>query len=281
MTTGDPGSIVDTLARDAERRFVRWDEPLWRAVIDGPATVLSMGLADAGVAPDEADRLLESYLRLACEAIGLGYLVRSSALGVENFATRAWMDLVPRLLPAARERARVLAECWNLGENLEARPPWLQRIFLASIRDLGSLDDLDGIVRRVASVVADPPKNELGDGSRAAWVDLAAADARFLPGEVFLVAPTVACVIDRNRDGSDGGPRVSLGLWLVDPPVILGPMGDTGAAPEGRARHAWRSLRAGNAWFTAPYASCANAWRAVGSLVTSQLVVIEFPANAA
>ena len=60
--------LVGELEEGARRRFVRWDAALWQRVVEGPARALAASLRDdAGAGP-----VLESYLRLACEGIGLG-----------------------------------------------------------------------------------------------------------------------------------------------------------------------------------------------------------------
>jgi hypothetical protein len=229
---------ADEVAAEARRRFVRWDAKLWRAIVDGPARALDGPAQDA-------------YLRLAAEAVGLGYLF-PAATGRDGFFNLAFLELVPALLPrlTPARQAEVLAALWNLGENLESAAPWLGRIFTRVCRGLTSLESLEEVVAAVERQALGAPE---APAAGEEWVDLAAEDRRFLPGALHFVAPAVLCVHDRGRAG------VSLGVWLAAPPLVLGSMG-CGEAPE----------RAGADAET--FMSCANEWRRAASLVTSQRV---------
>src|SRR5262245_30986953 len=218
-------SFVEDLEAAARRRFVNWDEYLWKELMAGPAVELASGLEGAG-AGEAARPLLESYLRLGCEAIGLGYLF-PAATGVESFFTFAWTQLIPALLPRlpAARAAQALAACWNLGENLESSPPWLRRIFYRLARGLRSLDELGGLAERVGRLALEPPAGSLAAGASSLWISLADEDRRFLPGALHFVAPTVVCVHDRQRTAAGGREAATVGVWLADPPLVLGAMG--------------------------------------------------------
>jgi hypothetical protein len=259
-------AAVERLEATARGRFVRWDPALWRELVRGPAADLAAGL-DAAGAGLAAAPLVESYLRLVCEAVGLGYLFPSSA-GRESFFNLAFRTLAPVLLPRlpAEERAPALAGMWNLAENLESAPVWLARIFHRAAWGWRSLASLEGVVAEVARLALDEPPARLGKSPRVMWVGLADEDPRFLPGAAHFVAPTVLCVHDRSRAG------VSLGVWLVDDPLSLGPMG----CPATPALEPWsRTVR--DARFDEPLGGVENAWRAAATLVTSQKVVALLP----
>ena len=255
--------LVDSLEASARSRFVRWDARLWRELVDGPAVTLAAGLdGTVGMAGRAA---LVSYLRLACEGVGLGYLFPAAA-GREGFLDHAFVSLLPRLLPAVpvERQTHTLAALWNLGENLEAAAPWLRRIFLRRFAALDDLGDLAAIVADVERQALAPPSLRLGVAPRPAWIALAAEDRRFLPGALHFVAPTVVCVHDRSRAGA------SQGVWLADPPLALGPMGCSDG-PE--ATRAWRPPSPADARLTPTFAAVANDWRGAASLVTSQALV--------
>ncbi|HSB60075.1 MAG TPA: hypothetical protein VLI67_00050, partial [Vicinamibacteria bacterium] len=76
--------LVEELEQAARARFVRWDPALWRDLVAGPARELAESLEGARLPAPQGQALLESYLRLGCEAIGLGYLVPGSS-GASNF----------------------------------------------------------------------------------------------------------------------------------------------------------------------------------------------------
>ena len=259
-------AAVERLEATARGRFVRWDPALWRELVNGPAADLAAGLdgVGAGVA---AAPLVESYLRLLCEAVGLGYLFPASA-GRESFFNLAFRTLAPVLLPRlpADERARALAGIWNLAENLESAPVWLARIFYRAAWGWRSLANLEGVVAEVARLALDEPPARLGASPRVVWVALSDEDRRFLPGTAHFVAPTVLCVHDRSRAG------ITLGVWLIDEPLSLGPMGCAAAPAAGTWSRAVRDAR-----FDEPLGGVENPWRAAATLVTSQKVVTLLP----
>jgi hypothetical protein len=268
--------FVAQLEADAARRFVRWDAALWRTVVEGPARALAGSLRAARAPEAHAQRVLEAYLRLACEGIGLGYLF-PPRVG-ENVFTFAWLTLLPRALPALPPggQLQALAHCWNLGENLEHAPVWLRRVFLRVLAREDGLGDLPALVARVSQQAVGTPGAKLGPKPRIVWVDLGAEERSFLPGTLHFVAPAVLCIHDRL---SPGERPASLGVWLAEEPLVLGPMGCRETPGPSSERLdlledlSRRDLRANDAL------NCtANEWRAGVTLETSQFVVALLPA---
>jgi hypothetical protein len=263
------------LEQAARGRFVHWDGSLWLDIVNGPVGDLASGLDGAG-AGIEAAPVVESFLRLACEAVGRGYLFPTSA-GRESFFGLAFRVLVPVLVPRLppERRAAAMAALWNLSENLEAGPVWLARIFYRVAWGWRSLDDLEAKVAEVERLASAPPDEgqRLGDRERALWIGLAEEDRRFLPGRLHFVAPTVLCVHDRSRAG------VRVGVWLIDEPLVLGAMAcDHEPGPEAAAGARWKKIASAERRFDEPHAAIANAWRAAASLVTSQKILALLPA---
>lgn len=267
--------LAGELEHEAERRFVRWDPKLWREIGGGPALELVESLRKAGTPEPEVEALAASYLRLACEGIGLGYLYPASA-GADSFFTQAWMGLLPRGLagvPPAR-RAEALASAWNLGENLEAAPIWLKRIFLRTGATPESLADLESLVAGISRRALSPPERRLAPPVEAGRVPLGDEDPRFLPGDLHFLAPAVVCVHDRLRIAAGGREAATLGVWLSDPPITLGPMacGDSpGKAelPAPLVKEIERLFPRETDWRGA----AVNEWYAALSLETSQTLV--------
>jgi hypothetical protein len=267
--------LVVELEAEAQRRFVRWDPHLWRALLAGPARSLAEALRSVRAPEVQAQRVLETYLRLASEGIGLGYLFPSQV--GENVFTLAFMNLIPRTLAALPpdRQLQTLADCWNLGENLEHAPPWLRRIFLRVLQREEGLRDLEGLVARVATEAVGVPVRRLGSHPRVAWVDLGAEERSFLPGALHFVAPTVLCVHDRLAGGED---PVSLGVWLAEDPLILGPMGcPEPAGPTSDRVDLMEELATRDARVNDPLNCSANEWRAGVTLETSQFLVALLP----
>jgi hypothetical protein len=279
--SNEVGSTVAQIERDAALRFARWDADLWQQVLAGPGRELSEGLLRSGTSTADAARVVEAWLRLVSQGIGLGYLVPPS-LGAANFFTVAFTELVPRMLPRMppERQAEALAQCWNLGENLESAPAWLRPLFLRASRELGHLGDLTALVERVGREAFEPPPVKLDDRFRLVWVHLGRDDARFLPGAVHFVAPMVACVHDRHRSPAAGSPGVSVGVWLRHDPEVLGPMGCEEAPPcPGPAVRdpVVQRIERADRRVTTLFAAARNEWRAAVTLVTSQQLVVALP----
>lgn len=273
--------LPDQIEAAARRRFVKWDAQLWRFVLDGPALALAQGLTRAGLDAARAGALLEGYLGLAAEGIGLGYLFPESS-GAQSFLTQAFYRLLPAALPGQppEAAARALADTWNLGENLERSPAWLRRLFVRLTPGPESLLDLERLVADVEARALRPPAQRLAGSWTLHWLHVAEDDPRFLPGAVHFVAPSVACVHDRHRGTAQAGREaVSLGVWLDEKPLLLGAMG-CGETPAldpgldlGLLEEVARRDRRVDSWL----AMARNDWRAAVSLETSQFLVALLP----
>jgi hypothetical protein len=274
-------SGLSRIAEEAAARTVSWDAALWAEIVDGPGRALAESLLDDA----HAKETVEAWLRLAAEGIGCGYLVPARA-GVTTVCTRLWTDVLPRTLASipADRRADVLASCWNLGENLEASPAWLRRVFVHAIAELDPAD-LPASVARIGARIWDPPAplvptsgngGERGDttarrGWRVQLVDLGREDRRFLPGDLQLVSPRVACVRDRLR------PDVAAqAIWLVDPPIVLGPMPVPDAAGTFTLWD-WTPIRAADPRLSRVHRYAVNEGFALATLETSQHLVVVRP----
>lgn len=280
----DDGDVLDLGARIAEqsrRRHASFSDPFWAEIVEGPAARLAASLAGAGSTREELEALLRAYLELAAEGMGAGLLFPASA-GADSFFTLAFLEAIPAGLAGLPRDARAptLASCFNLGENLGNAPLWLRRIFVRLARRNLALAGLDEVVARVEREALAPPARRLGAADPHHLVSLADEDPRFLPGAMHFAAPTVLCVHDRHRTAAAGRPAESCGVWLADPPVVLGSLAcreevrpEKGAAARQLARVAAADRRVSPAFSTA-----ANDWRAAASLVTSQMVVALVPA---
>lgn len=268
--TGPLGSdLVERLEHEARGRFVKWDARLWRALIEGPATQLAQALGPTG-----SEAVFTAWLTLLRDAVGLGHVSASA----HSFMQLGLCELGPRLLPALapRRQAEVLAELWNLGENLAARDPWLERIFVRQARGLSSLDGLAALVADVAAKVGQPPARKLnGSKAKLHMIRLFEADPRFLPGAITYLSPTVVAVFDRLRSTPDGG-AIALGVWLTDTPEVLGPLGGL-SLPESTEpdRAFWEST--GDVYITEVAASARNDYSALCTLGTSQCLFAMLP----
>jgi hypothetical protein len=107
--------------------------------------------------------------------------------------------LLPKAAPA--DRARLLAQLWNAGEKLQAKPTWLNRYLAVRLSGLDSLVDLEPFLARVLEegldAVPDSPWK-----APFVWqvVDPSRFDGAFLPGEMHLATPSIVCVHDRRRE---------------------------------------------------------------------------------
>jgi hypothetical protein len=182
---------------------------------------------------------------------------------------------------AGEAAARLLADCWNLGENLESAPLWTRRLFeraLVERRDRG-LADLRALVEEVTHQALGEPEAELGERVRRHWIHLAQEDHRFLPGRIQFLAPAVIAVHDRNeRDASGDSPAV--GVWLKTPPVFLGSLGrlPTPASDPGLRMDLLENLAKEDPSASDWHSMASNRFCAAVSLELSQYLVALLPA---
>jgi hypothetical protein len=274
--------LAARLAEAGRRRFVSWDDAVWESLCAGPAAALEGGLRRRAFPPAAAAALLESYLELGAEAVGNGYL-HDAGSGPAGFLAHAWRDGLPAALPAlAPDRAaQLVADCWNLGENLESAPVWTRRIFtraLAERREQG-LQDLRGLVEEVSREAFGEPRATLGERVRRHWVHLAEEDHRFLPGRIQFLAPAVVAVHDRQQQDAAGA-SPAMGVWLTSPPVFLGSLGrlEPPTADPGLRMDLLEELARADPTAADWHSMAANRWRAAVSLELSQYLVALLPA---
>jgi hypothetical protein len=79
------------------------------------------------------------------------------------------------------------------------------------------------------------------------------------------------CVHDRHRKGGGGRDAATLGVWLSESPLVLGPMG-CAEAPAASRDGAWPKIATEE-----PHAVTRNDWRAAATLETSQFLVALAP----
>jgi|CXWL01.1.fsa_nt_gi hypothetical protein len=270
------GTSLRELEEAAKRRFVRWDSKLWVRLLEGPARRLAESLAQGEGDSQANDALIESYLKLAVEGIGLGYITPEES-GAETVASRLFLKLVPETLGSLppRQRAVALASSWNLAENLESQPIWVRRVFLRALRGTPHLDHLEELVADVSQRLETPPEKSLKDAFEGRWVSLADEDSRFLPGGVHFAAPTVVCVHERRREDAS-----SIGVWLEGAqPLVLGSLGcrEKPAKDPGLRIELLEELSKRDARTADWHAMAANQWRAAVTLETSQFLVALYP----
>lgn len=195
---------------EGARRFAKWDAALYADLCAGPAKRLWKRLASK---PSGA-AVLDAYLTLAAEAIGLGYIDRagfdafSEGQPATNLIALCWLDQIPKKSFDGNPKAQIerLAKAWNLGEGLLGEAPWMSRYVTAMLRELASIDQLEvELVRVLEPVLAAPAPSSFHGPFTVSTLDAAQLDDRFLPGEMHLAAPAVLCVHDRKRAGVFAG----------------------------------------------------------------------------
>jgi hypothetical protein len=210
--------------RYGKEHFGRWDQSLFEAVVDGP---IKHFWARCG--GDLTS--FEGYLRLMVEGVGKGHVTQAVDPKHAEYYARfiKWRSLlefwlvlkVPEEVPAlpVGQRLPVLANTWNLGENILQQPSWIDRYLLhkaiASSPPLAAVEKqldvwMEPLLRPLTPALWKPP------------FDVRVLDGRmlhddFLPGEMELSAPSVVCVRDRRAENVFGG------IFLDDEPCTLLP----------------------------------------------------------
>jgi hypothetical protein len=199
-------AVLGQLEEGAPRLYSRWSGKAWRLACRGPASALWDALADSA----DGHAAFADYLFLLREAIGLQYLAATTpedllpGAASHGFLAVMLCETLPRLLPslAAAGRAQSLASIWNVGEKLVGKPVWLDRYLAARLPELEALSGFEKFLERVLGEGLDdlPPATWTGSFTIGV-VDPSRHDAAFLPGEMHLATPAIACIHDRRRDG--------------------------------------------------------------------------------
>jgi hypothetical protein len=192
-----PEDIARKIAAEAERTHSAWDGALFQRVSQTAARDLWNALG-----PDDRAPLAESYLTLVREAIGCGYMA-GEAPETSSLVAYCLIQRLPFDLPevSAGQRLKLLADTWNLCEGLAREPPWLDQYLQSRIAELKH-------IRLLGAFLAAEIEPVLQPGRAVEWkppfsvkvIDTRPLEARFLPGEMNLVAPAVVSLRDRRRD---------------------------------------------------------------------------------
>lgn len=194
---------IDLLDRAGERAHARWDGGAFRAVAEARGAAVAkalVGRADAAAA-------LDAYLTLVREAVGQGWLSArdlDAPGGSPRFLARALVELVPaRIMEVADgDAVRALARLWNAGERLIDEPAWLERYLAACCDGTRSLARFEEWLAAALAPVLEPARlSEWRGPFTESRLDARERARDFVPGEVHLAAPSVACVHDRQASG--------------------------------------------------------------------------------
>src|SRR5262249_31819622 len=140
--------IAERRGDDGARRFARWDLALYRALCQGPAKRLGRRLK----AKPFGAALLDAYLALAGDAIGLGYVdqegydaLTKEGRAAANLIALLWIKKLPerRFEGDPEQQIDLFAKAFNVGEGLLGEPGWLNRYVAASLHDLAELDGFE------------------------------------------------------------------------------------------------------------------------------------------
>ncbi len=206
--------VASRLGGVGARNFARWDAALYRDLCAGPAARLwkRLGAKPGGAA------VIEAYLALAVEGLGLGYIDRAgfdaatgSPPSAHNLIALLWLQKIPSARFGGPPDAQValLTRAWNLGEGLATQPAWLNRYVAGALTVRPSLDDLEARLTEVLepALTVRAPSTFRGPFA-VTTIDATEVDELFLPGVMHLSAPAVLCVHDRKRPG------VGVGVFL-------------------------------------------------------------------
>jgi hypothetical protein len=269
-------AFVKALREEMQQRYVRWDDELWQWTLAQPGKRLATQLISTG-GQEEGRRVLEAYLRLVASGIGEGYLFPAQSVGVQSVFHHLFFEVLPTQLPHLDPQTRLstLAQVWNLGENLEKGPTWLAQVFWHCRSELAQLDDLQHVVDTISQQVVTPLKAPLEQAHRVFWLDLAMDDARFFPGHIVVRSPRILQVLDRERHAA-GITQSSIGIWLRDEPVVLGPMGSlpTPEKRKSRVKGALKLAARQDSRITLPFDLVVEETFAGATLKSSQFLVV-------
>ncbi len=189
-------STIERLAAKGATQFSNWNPSLFQDYCQA----LMQDHSKASTSPHLVASALAEIL---CEGIGRGYLTTSLHANPANlmeYCLRNW--LMSRLANVAAERQlQFLADAWNLLEGVLREPTWVNAYVMARVGELLSETSLESFLGAVLKPLFAPATIANWTGPfRVTMLSLRAADDEILPGDMYLVAPTILTVRDRRSD---------------------------------------------------------------------------------
>jgi len=199
-----PAAPIDEIAARARAKHSKWSESSWETFIRGSALSAATGLDNCSWPSEGKESVLRSLLELTSDGIGLGYLTFTPATN-PGFLRLLWESIIPSGISALEspERAlEILAQSWNLTENLSLGPCWAERLFMRKHNQLTSLAGLSDFVKLVDSSLTTAPVGALPSPLLSAaltmrWIDLRKLNSIALPGDVSFISTNLLQISDR------------------------------------------------------------------------------------
>ncbi|MBI4814726.1 MAG: hypothetical protein HY791_00630 [Deltaproteobacteria bacterium] len=216
-------SQAEARAKAARRRFSAFDEELFFELCAGPARELHRSV--------DSIQVLDGYLDLLVEGVGVGLVTRSSVQvgsgsspvatevpSGESVFVRVMLELVPRQLSRVdpQDRTKALVRLFNIVDGLSRESGWVSAWLMSAI---SKVDELGALESELAAELSslDPPTTKSPPG-RVSCLDARPVAPRFLPGELHFADAHVICVHDARMN-------VQLGLCVgLEPRLSNGPV---------------------------------------------------------
>lgn len=198
--------ILESMRNDARdhaaRQFSRWDDRFFRRLwYDKFYYVLD------DLYHEDHPQLCRDYLTLVSEMIGRGYIHDDDSIydiSRQNFLAHAFLNLVAwRFRDLSHsQRQDTLVTLWNLGEGILQSPQWIQEIIRSKCHEFYQLDTIEHQLESLLAPAMSQVEPATWEGPFAVSVlDMREVDETFLPGNMYMVSPTVLCVQERRREG--------------------------------------------------------------------------------
>jgi hypothetical protein len=193
-------ALLERAQSEGPRRFAAWNAEAFAAIAGGPARRLWDRL---GPGHPSRGQVMQGYLRLIIEGVGLGFFDRASAAAEASTSLLAlcFCRLIPDGLAQipTSEQLPLMVRLWNLGEGLRLEAAWLDRYIAGATSRITDL-------LQVEETLVEILEPALAGGGSAEWsgpfsvsvLDTRAITPDFLPGRMHLAAPSLVCVHDRR-----------------------------------------------------------------------------------
>jgi hypothetical protein len=230
-------SWIHRFEDEGKRRFARWSSQAFAQLVQ-TAQKLATELKRRRWPAADAEGLLQSFMQISVEAVGLGYFYVEPSAEPQSFATWLFRVYLPAALsrqPTARQASEELARIFNLAEALDHAQPMLARMLWIRRDQLlqGSLVDS---LRSLDSLFSDVGLRPLGEDVNAvalARYSVATVDRFALPARARFLAPRILEV------GLKDSPATLI-LAIDDELVSLGSGGEPSDPWPPEAPDAWR-----------------------------------------
>lgn len=206
---------LEAYEKELRKRHSRWSPGVWEALVRDKIPKLQQ--TNEGLKEEERDAIIEGYIRLCSESIGLGRLYPNA----NNIHELVLLQKVPELLNrcgSAKQQLEMLVDLWNLCDILEDEPRWISKLMVRTLQNIESLEQVSAQVMNFMTIMDIPTDKAISELQPQQLKVLRISSLSlgfFLPLGLEMIAPPILQVTGRTPDQN-----VSMNIYVPDGSIL-------------------------------------------------------------